>query len=188
MWPGAQARLQTCAQLLPRRSTALSVLAPCGASALASERARWPNGEGVGFWSRRSQARVLGGSVLSRGHYFSPPGAAWKMSLRWDSSPRPPACWAGALSTRLKRLARGKAIPLVGWAPVFSPTLRVPLVRTPFRWSLAALTATLCGCDTATPCPPPSLLASCWRPRLLSVFELSRSKRFLLRRVTGQAL
>ncbi len=138
----AQARLQTCTQLSPRRSTALSALAPCGASALASERARWPNGEGVGLWSRSSQVRVLGGSVLLRVHFF-PPGAAWKMSLRWDTSPRPPAYCAGALPTKLKRLARGKAIPPVGWTPVFFPVLRVSLVRAHFRWSLAALTATL---------------------------------------------
>ncbi len=72
MRPGAQARPQACGRLSPHRSTALSVLAPCGASALASQRARWPDGQGVGLWSRRSQFRVLGGSLLLRGLSFSP--------------------------------------------------------------------------------------------------------------------
>jgi hypothetical protein len=71
--PRAQARLQTCAQLSPRRSTAPSVLAPCGASALASQWARWPSGQGVGLWSRRSQAQVLAGLRFCDA-FLVPPG------------------------------------------------------------------------------------------------------------------
>jgi hypothetical protein len=70
--PRAQARLQTCAQLSPRRYTALSVLAPSVAFALAGQWARWPNGQGVGLCSRRSQGRGMGGSVLSRSLPFYP--------------------------------------------------------------------------------------------------------------------
>ncbi len=47
---------------------------------------------------------------------------------------------------------------------------------------------TLNGRDAATPGALPQLAAICWRQRLLSAFEISRSWRFLLRRALGQVL
>ena len=91
MRPGAQARLQTCAQLSPRRSTFSRLTAMV---LPAVHCIREPGKGPVGLLDKASASGAgdsrfeswAGHWVLRFASHYT-----WKMSLLWDSNPRPPA-------------------------------------------------------------------------------------------------